>query len=642
MAASVVALAVAAIVALVASLSIRSDVDRGRTSLLAARAAFARGDFSGAARTASAAAGAFDRAARGPRAWVVRTAALVPYAGHSARTLLGLVDVGRGVSVAAGDIARSAANLRGGLDALGPSGGRLPIAQLESIAPALHRAAVALTDARTRANALPATWLIGPVASARASVVDALGRAAPVARAADALVREVPSFAGATGPRRYLVGIQNSAELRGTGGVVGNVAVLTLDRGRLSLGRFQDVAYLRNVPAREIAPPSPQYSRLYDAFGGAGFWLNVNMTPDAPTAATAMERLYERDTGVRVDGTILFDLQGLADLLHATGPVHVPELGETFTSANMLGAIASSRYLQSSIPNPFVQGPRLVAAAVWQRFLAVRDAGAALSALSAAAGRGDLVLHARDDAVEAAFERAGLAGSFRAGSGDTVGVVLSNAAANKVDYYLRESLEYRVTLRSGGEASTEETVRLLNAAPAGHAPNYPLGPSGQARAAHLPLVTGEDRWWSAFYCSRTCTVRSATSGGRTLPLEMGRENGLPVYSTFLDARPQRAVDVRLSATASGVWSGDAAGGSYRLVVRGQRTPQPTRATVAITAPAGMRISWTSVPMHVEGATATWSGDPGPRTVLLVRFQRGLLGRIGARVWSFLTHPVFHL
>jgi hypothetical protein len=50
-------------------------------------------------------------------------------------------------------------------------------------------------------------------------------------------LRILPAVLGADGPRRYLVGIQNSAELRGTGGAMLRFAVIAADRGRLDLER---------------------------------------------------------------------------------------------------------------------------------------------------------------------------------------------------------------------------------------------------------------------------------------------------------------------------------------------------------------------------------------------------------------------
>src|SRR5207248_6086056 len=139
------------------------------------------------------------------------------------------------------------------------------------------------------ADRLPTSWVLGPVASAGDLVRTKLAAIGPVARAADALVRSIPSFAGSAGRRRYFVAIQNTAELRGTGGFIGNYAILSIARGRVKLSPFADSSALPDLPVRAIPPPSPQYARLYNASAGAGLWLNLNMTPDDPPAARAID-----------------------------------------------------------------------------------------------------------------------------------------------------------------------------------------------------------------------------------------------------------------------------------------------------------------------------------------------------------------
>jgi hypothetical protein len=53
---------------------------------------------------------------------------------------------------------------------------------------------------------------------------------------------------------------------------------------------------------------------------------------------------------------------------------------------------------------------------------------------------------------------------------------------------------------------------------------------------------------------------------------------------------------------------------------GQTTIRPTDLSLSITVPPGTNIVWTSVPMQIEGGTATWKGVPGPRTVFELRFR----------------------
>lgn len=632
----------AAGVAIASAGSMRARFEQGRLHLERAQTALIAGDFRRAELNFGAAAVAFDSAAAGPSGWVLQVTGWVPYLGRTPRALRALAAIGEGVSGAGAAVSARLARLPAGLSAIGPQNGTIPIGTIQALAPAVHRARRAVDAARASATRLPASWVFGPVRPALDIVQARLAEAAPLARAADALADALPAFAGRDGPRRYFVAVQNTAELRGTGGLIGNYAILTLDGGAVSLSPFSDIGRLRNVAANALAPPTADYGRRYDAFGGPGFWLNLNMTPDTPTAARAIEALYQRVTGDRLDGVVFFDLQGLADLLRATGPVSVPELGETFSSSNVVQAVAASTYLRARVTDPFTQGPRLIAEATWSRFLTRARPEESLRVLVDAAASGDLKLYANDRPIEAAFRQAGVGGLYRSAPGDQFGVVMSNAAANKVDASLLVRVSYDVRLRQGGVGTAVASASITNGIPAGRAASYSLGPSGAARAAGLDLMPGEGRWWTSFYCATDCTVVRSRSAGRSFPFEAGRENGLSVYSNFLDAEPQQTAAATMAFVSRHIWAGGEASGSYRLVVRTQPTVRPTEVTVTIHAPAGMGISWTSRSMRVDGAVATWSGAAGAREVFAVRFQRSFLGRLGGRIWQLLDRPVAKL
>jgi hypothetical protein len=80
------------------------------------------------------------------------------------------------------------------------------------------------------------------------------------------------------------------------------------------------------------------------------------------------------------------------------------------------------------------------------------------------------------------------------------------------------------------------------------------------------------------------------------------------------------------------WEGSETGGSYRLSFLNQTTIRPTRLTVEVHAPEGMRIVETNPQMHVTGDSATWEGVPNRRLELVVRFQPPL----AVRLWRSLT------
>ena len=135
---------------------------------------------------------------------------------------------------------------------------------------------------------------------------------------------------GGDRPRRYLLAVANTAEMRGTGGMMLNYGVLEGSDGGIELTDFGRVDQL--VVA---APQSPadaglpdDYARRWDGFDITREWRNATMSGDFTLVAPVLEKMYLRATGLPADGVIQIDPTGLAALLESVGPVTVPELGE--------------------------------------------------------------------------------------------------------------------------------------------------------------------------------------------------------------------------------------------------------------------------------------------------------------------------
>jgi hypothetical protein len=636
------AIAVVALTALCAlsTALIRGDLEAGRARVQQGRSARAAGDAPRAQASFARAMRSFARADGNPVRILLQAGGAVPFLGRTPDTLLSLSRIGRQISAAGYHLSSGLTALPHGISSLGLSDGRIPIESLRGIAPSVHRARLLLEEAEDRAGQVSDGWVLGPVARAGDSVRAELHRVVPRIRSADDLLASLPTFAGEERPAHYFIAAQNSAELRGTGGLIGNFAILTIDKGVTSLGPFEDIRNLPDVPSNTLPAPSPEFRTLYGPFDALGFWRNLNMTPDAPTAATLVESLYQRVRGERLDGTIFVDLQGLADLLAVTGPVDV--LGRKLDAANVVGFVANGDYRSLPVAHPYELVPRLVAQTVWSSFLATAVPERALRALTGAVAQGHLLVHAAEDHLQEAFVQAGAAGGFGPRGGDFFSVVLQNAAANKVDYFLHEQIRYEVSLQPGGTAAAEATVQLRNAAPAGAKPSYALGPSAIEAVRKLRLKAGESRDWTAFYCSAGCRLVRAEEDARPRSLGAYREKGLWLFADFLSVMPQHTKTIDLALALDNGWDGDTAAGTYRLRLQAQHTINRASATFVVHAPNGMHISWTSVPMRVQGDTALWHGDLSTARDFEVRFERNLLGRVLARVWSFLTKPVFRL
>jgi len=158
-----------------------------------------------------------------------------------------------------------------------------------------------------------------------------------------------PSLLGGDGPRTYLVIAQNNHELRATGGFISGVGELRVDKGVIvSLG-FDDSYAVDNLEvAHELTPPNFQWT----LYGELWFFRDANWDPDFPTSARRAMEIYERDRGVKADGVIALDLEGLRLLLEAVGPIAVEGIEEKVTGANV------NQVLQEQWGRPGESDPR--------------------------------------------------------------------------------------------------------------------------------------------------------------------------------------------------------------------------------------------------------------------------------------------
>ena len=190
--------------------------------------------------------------------------------------------------------------------------------------------------------------LLGPVRDARAEVYgEALGRRTQVSVLSRGLGL-LGEMAGATGPRRYLIAVANTAEMRGGGGMVLSYGVLESRDGDFELpafGRIDDL--LLRAPLDPTAVPTlpVDYQRRWAGFDPLLRWRNATMAGDFTLTAPVLERMYEAATGDPVDGVIQIDPSGLAAILEGIGPVTVPELGEV-TADNVVSLVLNEAYIR--------------------------------------------------------------------------------------------------------------------------------------------------------------------------------------------------------------------------------------------------------------------------------------------------------
>ena len=624
-----VVLVVLALTAL-ALLGIASELRRGQGALRDARRALANGDLSAAAEAFGEAGDAFATATRRGDGLPATIGAWVPFTGNNVEVGVGLARAGTEVAAAGDTLTSALAALPDGIGSLAPQDGRIPVDDIATLAGPVADAAARADAAIGTVAATPGSYLVAPVARARWEALDEIGDAARALGAADVLLRELPTFAGAEGPRRYLVASENPAELRGTGGIWGAYAVLTLDDGNPRFSEVRSIQTLPDVDAADVAPPSEDYERNYAEFGGAGSWQNLNMTPDFPTAARAALGAFEAATGERFDGMIVADPFALELMLRVTGPMPIPGTDLRLHADDVVAFTTNEAYtiFDRAVERKEILGA--VAIDVFERFLEVDGKGIArIRALALGASRGHLKIYSVDGGFQRGLELAHADGAQEPpAEGDLLGVHLNDATGSKIDFYARRTIEHAVVLGGRGEAITTTTLTIDNEAPASGQPRYVVGPFVE------DLSAGDHRSLTKVSCHEPCRLVEALAEGQPVGLVEGSEHGVPWFRDFVTIPAGEERTLQVTTATEGVWEGNGSGGVYRLTVLGQSTIRPTALTVRIEAPAGTDIVWTSEGMMVDGGVATWEGEAPARLELEVRFRAPL----PLRWWRNLLRP----
>ncbi len=600
--------------------AVRERMEAGRDALEAAKQSLLSSDPALAERDFTIAEEAFIQAHGYARSPLLRVTSWLPLLGRTPDAAAGLAVAGREVARAGKDLAGGIAGLPEGLASLGPRDGRIPIESFEALAPALESATGHLEAAERAFLPLPRTWLLGPVAEARARFESELTPLREGLQAATVVVERFPAFLGADGPRRYLFAAENPAEIRGTGGLVGSVSVMTARDGRLRFSSFEANEHFPELAG--IEPPNEDYARRYP--GAAGFILVSNLTPDFPSAAVALQRMYEASRGVELDGAISADPFALAAMLQVSGPLTVPLLGEV-TSANVVPIVTNQAYAMVPETEQRNAALGLVAQVVLSQFLEDAPPAAAAQALAEAGGAGHISIHTEDEALQAGLAMLGADGALPSGPGDVVAPIVNNAGANKVDYFAERTLAYVVELGAGNVGRGQLDLTLRNGAPTRGQPKYVIGPTRFA-------ARGENSSNLDLYVPGGTELLSYEQDEVAEGIGLDSELGYTVLPSNLRIPSGETRRVRYALSNPAAWEGTTAHGTYRLTVVGQTTIIPTPLRVEIRAPAGTKIVRATPGMLVDGNRAVFEGTAISLVELEVEFQKPFL----ARAWDALT------
>jgi hypothetical protein len=290
---------------------------------------------------------------------------------------------------------------------------------------------------------------------------------------------------GSGKPVRYLVLLQNPAELRPSGGFPGTMGLVTIDRGQLVSYSIFDGHTLTNAYIAQRKTKRPEPWPIDHYFPQDGFLLHdAGWYADFPTAAATTMSMYAETNWPPINGVIAVDPAAVEDLLQVTGPLDIDIEGEMrhVTADNVYDEIERQRRL-------IVEGIRPWDMSREVHKEAVATIGEAIIENLKHANRGQLVeavkllkqsadvrdiqMYAADPNLQAVFSERRWTGSLNPDpSTPSVAITFANVALQKTSENMHPGLDFEIGPAENGRRTVSLTINVDNTGPLNEDPLY--------------------------------------------------------------------------------------------------------------------------------------------------------------------------
>lgn len=144
-----------------------------------------------------------------------------------------------------------------------------------------------------------------------------------------------------SGIHRYIVVLQNSDELRATGGFMGSYAFIELQNGVLTTFIIEDI-YDADGQFKGYVPAPPGVKEYLSSNNGLRL-PDANWDPHFLKSAQQILQFFALGSRQDIDGIIAINNRFFASLLELTGPILLPDYQTSVTSENLTTVLRAER-----------------------------------------------------------------------------------------------------------------------------------------------------------------------------------------------------------------------------------------------------------------------------------------------------------
>lgn len=292
-----------------------------------------------------------------------------------------------------------------------------------------------------------------------------------------------PRIAGFRKKQTYLVLLQNSMELRPTGGFIGSIMLLTFVDGKVESLEVEDVYTADGQLKGHVDPPRP----IREILGSEHWYLrDSNWDPQFTVSGEKAKWFYEKEMNKSVDGVIALSLPLVTNLLKVTGSVELLDFNERISESNFFAKsllYTEVGFFPGSTKKKDFLGS--LTQSLLTRITTDRSVspGLLLSAFEEGIESRDIQFYFSDPELERLVTQWGWHGGVALDYcqsvivnvrcvGDGVSIVDANLGVNKANFFVTREAGSDIVIDENGDISHTLTLNIRNAASSSEASDW--------------------------------------------------------------------------------------------------------------------------------------------------------------------------
>jgi hypothetical protein len=438
------------------------------------------------------------------------------------------------------------------LNTYSPHDGKVDLKAINDIAPSVNTVDEALKAAQKELKGVDADSLLVPLRGPVSTIKFKIDSAKSAADSGNLAAKLLPDMLGQKETRRYLLLVQNNAEIRSTGGISGSFSILKAKDGKLSMGYQGSIQDLKQF-SEPVLPMTKSEATVFSPTLVTNL-LDANFTPDFPRTAEIAKAMVAKGLDTKVDGVISVDPVAMSYVLAGTGPIRIPN-GPVLDQTNAVDLLLNKTYmllkdrdLQDSV---FEVAARSIFDVVKE---GRGDSRLVIDGLVKSASENRLMVWSSHKSEQSLIEPSGVSGELSGNGGRVphVGLYLGDAASTKMEYYL----DYNTTVSVGrclrGDVQEINTTTELTSNAPADAAKLPKAVTGNG--SFTPR--GTMRLILRFYSPYAGGFTDVRVNGEKQTVYADTHRGRNVTKVLLTVRPQQSYTISTSMISGPGEDGD--------------------------------------------------------------------------------------